>query len=402
MILAGHLALPAPGGRLALAPGGIRSEGGRIAEVFELQRGPSADLGGPGCVIFPGFIDAHLHLPQFDSVGVHGRTLLEWLDQVIFPAEARWEDAEYAGAMADRVATELLSFGTTGVCAYATVHEQAARNARHALAARGLRGCVGQVLMDQNAPAALIRPAADLLLQAAAARPEGRIEPIISPRFAVSCSEALLRGCGELATRTGQRVQTHLAETVDECALVARLFGGLDYTEVYRRAGLLRSGAVMAHGIHLDGAARGALARAGTVVAHCPTANLFLQSGAMDRAALCESGVALAMGSDIAGGFERSMVRVARAMVETATRARMANPSTPIPSAAEAFWSITGGNAAALGWAKSGRIEPGADADLLLVRPTIRWMESPDPLGAILWGWDDRWLERVVVAGRVV
>ncbi len=428
MILSGQLVAPTAdaNGResVRLSPGWMRVEGGKIAEVRmgELHQRP--DLGGEGCVISPGFIDAHLHLPQFDSIGAGGLTLLEWLDKVIFPAEARWADAAHAGSMGARVAKQLLAHGTTSVAAYATVHHEGTIAAIEALAAAGVRGAVGQVLMERNAPAELCRPRARLLAEAAAlcerypawGRPGAQgIEHAVSPRFAVSCDDDLLRGAGTLALRTGAMVQTHLAEMVPECELVRKLFPGRTYTQVYDDAGLLTGRTILGHGIYLSGHDRERLARAGSVVAHCPAANDFLHSGAMNLGALERGGVAVALGSDIAGGFERSMARVCRAMMHTqARRAWWGEPAPEraqttndgghevVPTAARAWWMATAGNARACGWADRGELREGLAADLLVLEPGIAWQNAPDPLGTLLHAWDDRWLRQTVAMGRVV
>lgn len=384
-----------------LAPGTVTITDGRISGVVEGEPGAVPDLGGEGCLIAPGFVDTHVHLPQFDSIGVAGLELLDWLDRVIFPAEARWADADFAGQMAGRVARELLSFGTTAVAAYATVHHRAAVAAMEALAGAGLKGVVGQVLMDRNAPPELIRPAEQLLREAAALTPMGTIAPAVTPRFAVSCSDELLRGAGTLAAATGSFIQTHLAETRRELATIAQLFGGLAYTEVYRRAGLLSGRCLLGHGIHLDGSDHAAITGAGATIAHCPTANRFLAAGTMDRSAALSRGVAVSLGSDVAGGPDRSMVRVARAMAEAAA----ALGQTPIP-AAECWWQITAGNAGALRLSGTGTIATGAAADLVIARPTLGpggvGRASAGTLSAVLYGWDDRWIERTLVDGRIV
>jgi guanine deaminase len=143
----------------------------------------------------------------------------------------------------------------------------------------GLSGYVGQVLMDRGAPAELVAPAERQLHEAAELRATGRIEPIVTPRFALSCSADLLAGAGRLAREKGWRIQTHLAETVADSARASELFDGHKYVDIYREAGLLQPGAIFAHCIHLDDAERQALADAGAVAAHCPTANTFLGAG---------------------------------------------------------------------------------------------------------------------------
>ena len=438
MILSGQLLLPertarpdgsgGGGERVHLQPGWVRVESGRLAEVRvgALHRKP--DLGGDGCVVAPGFIDAHLHLPQFDSIGAYGLTLLDWLRTVIFPAEARWADAAYAAAMAERVARQLLAHGTTSIAAYGTVHHAGTIAAIEALGAAGVRGAVGQVLMERNAPPELCRPTAQLLDEARVMcerypawgkQGGGPIEHAVSPRFAVACGEELMAGAGALAVKAGAMVQTHLAEMVPECDLVEGLFAGKTYTRVYGDAGLLTGRTLLGHGIYLSAADRAMIAAAGSVVAHCPTANDFLRSGAMNLGAMERSGVRAALGSDVAGGFERSMARVARAAMHTQARrgwwgvpaGEQARPTADGGSEAEvaaarAWWMATAGNARACGWGDRGEIRVGLAADLIVVQPDVEWRTGCPPhgdsLSALLHGWDDRWLTHTLAMGRVV
>ncbi|GIK18317.1 MAG: hypothetical protein DYG93_12570 [Leptolyngbya sp. PLA2] len=404
MLITGTMLLPDPregGHGLRLADGSIVVRDGRIVAVREGDRADRPDLGGDDALILPGFIDAHVHLPQFDSIGADGMELLTWLDRVIYPAEARWADPDVAGAMALRACRQLASFGTTGIAAYLTVHYEGSLAAARAVNDLGVRAILGQTLMDRGAPAELVRPALQLLAETGAfldaLRGTARVEGAVTPRFAVSCTPELLAGAGALAQRTRAPVQTHLAETEAECRRVAELFAGTPYTEVYARAGLLGDRTILGHGIRLDGRERAALARTRSVVAHCPTANTFLRSGSMDRAGLLRDGVRLALGSDIAGGPDRSMVRVARAMLETAK----ARGDTP-PTAADCWRQITAGNADALGWKDSGRIAPTAWADLVVVTPDVPWRDAPDPLARLLYAWDDRWITATLAAGRPV
>lgn len=376
--------------------GWVELQGTQIRDVGEGFPAAKPDFGDEECWIFPGFIDAHVHLPQFDSVGVAGLELLDWLDQVIFPAEERWADPAFACDMAERATDELISFGTTGFAAYGTVHSESVIEASRGIAARGVRCAFGPSLMDRRAPASLCRDTNAQLEALAKMRPIGRLSPAVTPRFAVACSSELMTKAGVLARERNWLIQTHLAETKAELALIAELFDGRAYAHVYDDHGLLTPRTILGHGIWLGDQERALLAERQAVVAHCPTANRFLQAGAMDRAELVRSGVRQALGTDVAGGPDRSMVRVARAMVETAW-ARGDEP----PSARDAFRQITMGNAEALGWHETGRIGAGCEADLVVVRPTMPLNDHPDPLGALLHGWDDRWIEQTIVAGMV-
>lgn len=409
MKIAGHLMLPADDRTVRMSPGYVETEQSRIVRVVEGDIPGDCDLGGEDHLICPGFIDAHVHLPQFDIVGAHGLTLLDWLNQVTFPAELAWADPDHAQKQAKSAIRRMLAGGTTGFAAYATVHADGTRAALDTAERLGARAWIGQVLMDRNAPEDLCRPTTQLLEETGELLDRyptgGRVAAAVTPRFAPTCSAELLAGAGELAARHGGLVQTHLAETQAECALVHDLFGQEHYLDVYHGAGLLSGRSVFGHGIYIDVADRIALAQAGAVVAHCPTANRFLMSGRLDWADWSAGrGGTLALGSDLGAGYEVAMPRVARAMLENASELRINAPdraADTLPGAAHAWWQITAGNAAALHWPDAGTIAPGMTADLLVLRPTIAWAPNTvhDPLAALLWAWDDRWLERVVLAG---
>jgi guanine deaminase len=403
MLIAGQLLLQSVGspGRCRIAAGTVRLRNGVIEEVCEGDLPRSYDLGGHDCLITPGFIDAHLHLPQFDIIGAHGMPLLTWLEEVVFPAEINWRDCSFAAAMTTRAVKQCLAHGTTAFCAYASVHDDSTAAALRIAADTGMRGVIGQVLMDCGAPAELCRSANQLIDQSARLLdqfpPGSRIAAAVTPRFALSCSAELLSAAGQLAGQRGAIVQTHLAETVAECELVCDRFDGQSYVDVYRTAGLLGPRSILGHGIYLEAADRSQLAASGSTIAHCPTANAFLQSGTMRRNQLLSDGVGISLGSDIGAGYERSMVRVARAMIEAASLM-----GDPYPDAATAWHMITAGNAERLGWKTAGQLFPGADADLVIIRPDIPWLQPPvDPLARLLFAWDDRWIERTLLRGRV-
>lgn len=392
--------------RVRLGYGSVHIKGGRIDAVEEDDAAfdapdtaishafATARAADP--VILPGFVDAHLHLPQFDSIGVAGLELLDWLEQVIFPAEARWESPDYARTMARRVGATLASVGTTSIAAFATVHAASTQAAIDELGTLGFTGTVGHVLMDRNGPDALLRHGSDLA-SAARLSPSHAILPSLAPRFAVACTPDLMRAAADLARERKWWLQTHLAETPRECDLVKQLHGGAGYVNVYQDCGVLGDKTILAHAIHLFDRDRSAIASTRSVVAHCPTANRFLDAGVMGRAALADAGVRIVLGSDVAGGPDRSMVRVARAMLESAQQR-----GDPVPSAEHAWAKITHAAAASLDFADTGALIPGRRADVLVVKPDLHgWLESVNPLSALLYAWDDRWLVRTYLAGRL-
>ncbi|TWT77111.1 Guanine deaminase [Posidoniimonas polymericola] len=401
MLVSGQLLLNDLPDRARTAPGYVRIEGDQIAEVVTGEAPAECDAGGPACLICPGFIDTHLHLPQFDMQGAHGLPLLEWLERSTFPDERKWADADYAAAMAERAMRRLFSHGTTGICAYSTVHADATRAALQAACQLGIRGVIGQSLMDRNAPDDLCRPADQLIDETTSLLddfpPGGRVAAAVTPRFAISCTDELLAAAGRLAAERDATVQSHLAETIPECEWAADLFGGARYVDIYRDAGLLTERSIYGHCIYLSAEDRRTMADRGALAAHCPTANSFLRAGAMDRRATLSEGVTLTLGSDIGAGYEASMVRVGRAMIETAS-----SIGESFPVAAEAWRQITAGNAAALGWQDAGHLRVGAPADLVLIEPSVPWLgANVDPLSMLMFAWDDRWLTHCWARGEL-
>jgi guanine deaminase len=209
-----------------------------------------------------------------------------------------------------------------------------------------------------------------------------------------------MQAVGKLAQQHQAVVQTHLAETVPECQLVESMFPGQSYTAVYDSMGLLTPRTLLGHGIYLSPEERRLLVERGSVVAHCPTANVFLQSGIMPRSTWQAEGVRLSLGTDIGAGYDVAMPRVARAMIDAAKYLRMSVPAISVPTAAEAWYQITTGNADAVGWPQVGRLAAGAEADVLVLQPNIAWQTATDPLAMLLYAWDSRWIKQVLIAGQ--
>jgi guanine deaminase len=155
--------------------------------------------------------------------------------------------------------------------------------------------------------------------------------------------------------------------------------------------------------VHLDDDQWRLIAERRSVVVHCPTANTFLGSGQFNLDAARTHGVRLALGSDVAAGPDVAMPRVARAMIETAKARAMATPDGTdihIPTPAETWTLITAGNAEALGFDDMGRIQPGAAADLLVLRPGLRVDEHL--VGRLIYTWRDEYIETVVLNGQLM
>lgn len=342
----------------------------------------------PGKVMVPGFVDMHVHYPQVDVIGSPADGLLPWLEHYTFPQETRFAEPAHAAAVAEVFTAELLRHGVTTALAFATSHPTAVEAAFGAAQARGMRLITGLCLMDQNAPDGLRNPpsapgrgdaAEHSLLQSQALidRWHGvdRLGYAITPRFVPTCSDAQLRGAGELAARhPGVWVQSHVAENRDEIAWVSQLHPqARSYLDVYHRFGLLRERAVYAHCIYLDADDRALMRETGTAAAVSPTSNLFLGSGFFDFAAAQAAGYRHGLASDVGGGtsfspFEtmKAAYFVGRMGLEQGGVFKPGLSLTP----GHLWWLHTAGAASALGLAGVvGNLTPGCEADFVVIDP---------------------------------
>ena len=196
------------------------------------------------------------------------------------------------------------------------MHRTAAEALFEASASRGLAIVSGKTMSDRNAPESLrddpVTGARDSEALITRWHRRGRLRYAITVRFAVTSTEAQLRAAGELAAAYPDcHVHSHLSESEEEIALVARLFpSAKDYTDVYDRFGLLGPRSVFAHGIHLSDRECTRLHETDSVVVHCPTSNTFLGSGLFDGGHIGrpDRPVRYGIATDVGGGTSYSML----------------------------------------------------------------------------------------------
>jgi guanine deaminase len=373
--------------------------------------GPSTQfIDYSGCLITPGFIDTHIHLPQVDVIASPAAGLLEWLERHTFPAEARFSDPAVCADAAGFFLDELARNGTTSALVFGTVHPGSVEALFAESLRRNLRLIAGKCLMDRHCPAPLrdtaetgVQDSADL---AARWHGRGRLGYAITPRFAATSTPRQLELAGELArSRPELYVQSHVAENVDEVRWIKDLFpDARSYLDVYDRAGLLRERSVYAHCIWLDAQDRQRMQAAGAAAAVCPTSNLFLGSGLFDFRAALDMQMAITLATDVGGGQSFSMLETMRSAHEVARL-----KGEPLTALQLWYWASRAG-AVALGWdEQAGKLEAGFDADFivldpratpLLARRTARAESFEEVLFALIVLGDDRAVRETFIAGR--
>ena len=325
-----------------------------------------------GGFLLPGFVDTHVHYPQLRVLGGLGRPLLEWLERYALPEEARMEAEPYAREVARGFVQALASHGTTTALVFGPHFAPAAAALFEEAQARGLRVASGLVVADRGllprlhqTPEAAYRESAGLIRRF---HGRGRLRYAVTPRFAMSASEAMLEVCQTLlAEHRGVLFQTHINEDLSEIAEVARLFPwSADYLAVYERYGFPGGRAVMAHNVHVTESQLERLASSGTSVAHCPSSNAALGSGLFPMSRHVRAGVRCALGTDVGGGTGFGMLKEA---LQAYLMQRVA-PGGLLLDPARLLYLATKAGAEALGLAReTGDFQPGKAADLVYLRP---------------------------------
>ena len=353
-------------------------------------------------VVMPGLIDLHSHLPQLPNAGLGaGLDLLAWLERYIFPLEREFHRAA-AERLAPLIFRAFAAAGTTTALLYGAVFEDSVDASFAAAEEHGIRLVMGKVMMDRLRYDESVSDAEVLdaslaqsarLIERWHGRDDGRLQYAVTPRFAVSCSAEMLRESAELARSSGTYWQTHLAEDRNEIESVRSLFPeARDYTDVYDRAGALGPRTIVAHAIHLDDHEVRRLVESGTRVAHCPSSNLFLASGAMPLARYLEAGMLIGLGTDVAGGPDVSLFNEMRAGAYTQNGVRTML-GDPRPTLKPLDWLRLGSlaGARALGLEASiGSIEEGKQADFIVVDPRVtapvatETMDDPEEIASRL------------------
>lgn len=350
--------------------GDLLIDGERFASVGGSYEG-AADtvIDGRGLVALPGLVQTHIHLCQtlFRSLA-DDVALLDWLQRFIWPLEAaHTPDTLYASAALG--AAELLKGGTTAILDMATVrHTDAEFEACRDL---GIRATVGKVLMDHGRVTELLREPTDAaldesvqLLERWHGREGGRLRYAFAPRFAVSCTDALLREVVELAQRYNVRIHTHASENADEVAIVEAEHG-LRNVAYLDNIGMSGPHVCLAHCVHVDDHEIDLLARTKTHVLHCPSSNCKLASGIAPIPLMQGRGVSVSLGADGAPCNNNLDMFGEMRLAALIHKPRFGPQALP---AYEILRMATRGGAAALGLADEiGSIQVGKQADLLLL-----------------------------------
>ena len=278
-------------------------------------------------VLIPGFVDTHIHAPQWAQSGTALDQPLEvWLQEYTFPLEAKMKDLEFAENVYSDVVDTTLKHGTTTSLYFATVDRAPSELLARIAGEKGQRALVGKVVMDdrignpdfgrdESAEKAIeeteifirnIQKIQDDYIQ--------KVYPVITPRFIPSCTDESLRGMGDLIEKYGIHVQTHCSESDWEHGFAIERYGITD-AEALDEFGILTDRTVVAHAPFLTEENVKLLSRRGTSIGHSPISNAYFASSVLPLREFHEKGVTIGLATDVSGGYSPSMYAAIRQAV---------------------------------------------------------------------------------------
>jgi guanine deaminase len=298
-----------------------------------------------------------------------------------------------------------LSHGTTTASYYATIAVDATNLLADLCLSLGQRAFIGRVCMDTLAPdyyldaspASAIADTKATIAHIEKVDPNHElVTPIITPRFAPSCSSEMMHVLGALHKETNLPIQTHISENKSEVALVQELFPGhKHYTGVYDDHGLLTSKTILAHGVHLSEEEVDLIKARKAKISHCPASNSAITSGTAKVRKLLDKGVEVGLGTDMSGGYSPSILEAVRQACLVSRHVAMEGEDEAKLSIEEVLYLGTRGGAMVVGLeGKIGGFGVGMEWDAQLIGLGGVQDEGVDGGAVDIFGWES-WEDRV-------
>lgn len=277
-------------------------------------------------LIIPGLVDLHTHAPQYPLCGTAmDLELMEWLSSNVFPEEAKYSDIKYADKSYKKFAEAIKNSATTHASIFATIHRNSTELLMDYMEKTGIVSYVGKVNMDRESPdilceeSALISASLTLKWITDFTNKYKKTKRILTPRFVPTCSPELLEMLGDIQTKTGLPVQSHLSENITEMEFVKHLEPNSEfYGDVYDRYSLFGKNhnngknvrTLMAHCVHSSEDELSLMKQNGVYIVHCPSSNTNLSSGIAPVRKYLDMGLNVGLGSDVAAGHTLSIFSV--------------------------------------------------------------------------------------------
>ena len=369
-----------------------------VAEARQLDAEQIIEL--PQHAVMPGFINAHTHSPMSLLKGLaDDLPLMDWLQNHIWPAEAKWADAEFVQQGSALAIAEMLRSGTTCFNDMYFFPEATVEAVKQA----GIRACIGLIMIDF--PTAWGTDPDDYIRKGLALHDQLQNNPLITTTFAphapYTVSDEPLQKILHLACELDSPIHMHIHETAFEVMQAIEQTGERPL-ERLARLGLLDKHLLAVHMTQLSEAEIQLIADKQIHVIHCPESNLKLASGFSPVAKLLAAGVNVALGTD--GNASNNDLDMLGEMRTAALIAKaVAHDAAAVP-ASQAIRMATINGAKALGLAEQiGSLEVGKAADMIAIDlGTIEANPLYEPISHIVYCTTREQITHTWVAGQML
>ena len=366
-------------------------------------------------LIIPGLVDLHMHAPQYTYRGLHmDLELLEWLNSYTFPAEAKYENPEYARKMYGKFVDRMVKSATTRACIFGTIHVEATLILMELLEEAGLHTMVGKLNMDRNSPDYLRETSAkksaeDTVRWVQEAQKRFRNnKPILTPRFTPSVTDEVMEELKKIQKEFRLPFQSHLSENRGEIEWVKELCPYAKYYgQAYSHFGLFGGDCptVMAHCIYSCEEEIRDMKEQGVYIAHCPESNMNVVAGIAPVRRYLQEGLHVGLGSDVAGGAtENLFTAMMHAIQVSKLRWRLVDDTLAPLTAPEVFYLATKGGGEFFG--NVGSFEEGYEFDAVILDdseiPNQEGLTIPERLERFIYLNQEKDVKAKFVAGKQV
>ncbi len=349
-------------GAIAVTGDSIAAVGTKAEIEARFTAGETIDA--KGGLVMPGLVNGHTHAAMTCFRGIaDDLPLMDWLNNYIFPAEAKNVNPELAYWGSLLACAEMIKSGTTTFCDMYIFEEETASAAKQA----GMRCLLGEVLFDFPSPCCP-SPAEGLaytrkLIEKWAGDPLVNI--IVEPHALYTCSPSLLQDAKSLARSYGVPLGIHLLENRAEQTQLLEKFGK-KATLFLRDSGLLDDTLIAFHCVCMDDEDIRLFADRGCKVVHNPESNMKLASGVAPVVGMLAGGVAVGLGTD--GCASNNNLDLFQEMDTAAKLHKVARLDPTVMPAETVIRMATSAGARVLGMGETiGSLEPGKKADLIIV-----------------------------------
>lgn len=352
-------------------------------------------------IIMPGLINCHTHLPMSMFRGLADDLPLDvWLNDHVFPAEAKHVNPDSVEKWSRHSITEMLLSGTTSCCDGYFHEDRVAK----AVLASGIRAVVGQGVIDFPAPGVPdpkmnIKTAIDFVTEFK--NMSSILYPSIFCHSPYTCSRETLMEAKKAANDLGVLFQIHVAETKNEINLIKGL-GRMTIVEYLESIGILDSNTLMVHSVWIDDNDMGIIKKNQAKVAHCPESNMKLAAGIAPAPGLIKMGVPVGLGTDGCASNNDHDLFSEMDMAAKLHKVALLDPCVMDARTTLKMATIEG--AKAIGLDKiTGSIEKGKRADIILVdldQPHV--IPMYDPFSSIVYSAKSSDVSLVMVDGRIL